>query len=72
VGEFSSPETAQKVYDYIRSGRSASIRSIGDALGISRSAADRAIYRLISEDRIIRTRQSGGRGYPCQYQATTK
>ena len=66
--EFSSPETAEAVLDYLRIHPNPSVRQIGVRVGIGRNTAARAVRRLLAEDRIRITRKGTGAGYPTAYE----
>lgn len=66
--EFSSPETAEAVLEYLRTHPNPSVRLIGARVGVGRNTAARAIKRLIAEGRIRVTRKGTGAGYPTAYE----
>lgn len=70
--EPSSPEAAQRVLTILQDRAigdiaAMSVRQIGDALGIGRSTASRALHRLVSEGKISEHRRGTGDGYPSQW-----
>lgn len=68
--EVSSPETADRVLSYLQGNPTASCRAIGDALGVGRQTAHRALTRLLGDGRIVIKRKGTGRDYPTTYAIT--
>ena len=68
--DVSSPETAEKVLDYIAVNETASVREVAAALGIGRNTALNGINRLLHEDRLLILRKGTGAGYPTTYAVT--
>jgi hypothetical protein len=65
---FSSPETAQRVYEYLIEHPKISNRAGAEAVGVGRNTFNRAIARLLVEDRLIVIRLGTGDGYPTTYE----
>lgn len=67
IDEFSSPETATAVLAFIRANPTASVRVIGEAVGIGHTTAHRAVNRLIREGALRVRRLGTGDQYATTY-----
>jgi biotin operon repressor len=70
--EFSSPETAARVADYLTDHPVASLRDVAEALDIGRNTVHNAVRRLRAEGRLTVERLGTGHRYPTRYQVVNR
>lgn len=68
--EVAAPERSRQVLEYLAEHPTASFRDISAELGIGRTTANRAVYRLIDENKLVVERMGTGDGYPTTYRVT--